>query len=390
MSVGAFWRYFKHAARQFSADNCPQLAAAISYYVLFSIVPLTFVLVSIFGIVIRDARLRSEVVQRVVDSIGIEKGNVSLALDEGKRDNLPPEEAARINAAIATMSNDQRQEIADELNVEGRAQVAGVTVSENDLLVSYDNVVSDALSGVARAGASITALSLLFGAWSASAMFGAVRKALNIIWKGPVRQAYLQQKLIDLAMVTAFGLLAIASVGGTAVIRALREASDNALGPLSSGTGLFWGIVPYVLPGLVSFVVFASLYRLVPSVPVRLRDVWFGALAALLFELLKNGFAIYVANFNSYNVLYGSLGDPAVPDRRLHGLLHSAFWRRACGCPAGLRAGVFAPDSNRPKVRLIDEIRREGVNALRALVWMPKRHQSEGEATRANPNQPRP
>ncbi len=393
MRVGAFWRYVKHSARQFSADNCPQLAAAISYYVLFSIVPLTFVLVSVFGLVIRDDHLRSEVVQRVVDSIGIEKGQVSLALDESKaRDKLTPAQAADARSALDAMSDAQRQQVADDLSGLGRAQVGGQTLVEEDVLVSYDNIVSDALNDVSRASASLTVFSLLFGAWSASAMFGAVRKALNIIWKVPHQRAYLQQKLVDLAMVSAFGVLVLASVAGTAAIRALRDASDNALGPLSSGTGPFWSIVPYVLPALLSFLVFASLYRLVPSVPVRFRDVWLGALvASLLFEALKNGFAIYVANFNSYNVLYGSLGGILL---FLTGVYMASFILLLGGelaaAQPGLRAGAFAPDPNRPKVGLLAEVRREALNAIRALVWMPGRHDADSDPGGTTPGHPRP
>ena len=45
-----------------------------------------------------------------------------------------------------------------------------------------------------------------------------------------------------------------------------------------------------------------------PASHPRLRDVLPGALlATLLFEVLKNSFAIYVANFNNFDVVYGSL-----------------------------------------------------------------------------------
>jgi membrane protein len=145
--------------------------------------------------------------------------------------------------------------------------------------------------------------------WAASAMFGAVRKSLNIAWDTDVHRPVVQQKLIDLGMVLGLGVLLTASVAGTAALRTLRSLSDENLGPLSEGTGFFWSVVPFLLPALFTFVVFMLVYRYVPNAPASFRNVWPGALlAAVLFELLKNGFAIYIANFGNYDVAYGALG----------------------------------------------------------------------------------
>ena len=51
------------------------------------------------------------------------------------------------------------------------------------------------------------------------------------------------------------------------------------------------------------------LYCIVPAARVRPRDVWPGALAAaVLFDVAKIGFSIYLEHFSSYDLVYGSLG----------------------------------------------------------------------------------
>ncbi|TAK57797.1 MAG: YihY/virulence factor BrkB family protein, partial [Dehalococcoidia bacterium] len=69
-----------------------------------------------------------------------------------------------------------------------------------------------------------------------------------------------------------------------------------------------WEIPSVLLPAVLTFVTFALLYRIVPAARPRWRDALPGAfVATLLFEALKNGFAFYVANFNNFDVVYGSL-----------------------------------------------------------------------------------
>jgi membrane protein len=238
----------RQTIRKYSDDNCSLLAAAISYYVLFSVVPLTIFLASIFGFVMRDANTRQEVVDRIVQATPLQQ-------QEGT------------------------------------------------------NLVSDTVKGVSRVSLPLTVVGLVGLAWSGSAMFAAIRRGLNIAFEAKKGRPVAQQKLVDLAMLSGFALVLLISVAGTGFLHTLRAGSLHVLGPLSSGTSLFWEVVPFLAPAVFSFLLFLLLYRYVPRVGLGFRDVWPGALlAALLFEAMKNGFAIYIDNFGRYDLAYGALG----------------------------------------------------------------------------------
>jgi membrane protein len=64
-------RVIPEAVDRFFADQCPQQAAGIAYRVLFSIAPLAIVLVSIFGLVLRDDSVRGDVVSTIVDALPV-------------------------------------------------------------------------------------------------------------------------------------------------------------------------------------------------------------------------------------------------------------------------------------------------------------------------------
>jgi len=238
----------KHTVQKYSDDNCSLLAAAISYYVLFSVVPLTILLASIFGFVMRNESTRQQVVDRIVQATPLE-------------------------------------------------QQRGT------------NLVSDTIKGVSQVSVPLTVVGLAGLAWSGSAMFAAIRRGLNIAFNVEKGRPVAQQKLIDLGMLLGLALVLVISVAGTGFLHTLRARSLNLLGPLSGGSSLFWEVVPFLAPAVFSFLLFLLLYRYVPRVGLGFHDVWPGALlAAVLFEALKNGFAIYIDNFGNYDLAYGTLG----------------------------------------------------------------------------------
>jgi len=236
------------ALQAFSEDRCSHMAAAISYYALLSLFPLLILLVSVLGIFLRSSSLQNDLVGHVLDIL-------PLTQDKG---------ANEVRQAVRT--------------------VAGVSLP-------------------------LTILGLVGSAWSASAMFGVIRSSLSAVWGSTSRRSLLRQKLLDLAMMAGVGAFFVLSIGATALLRATQEVSSDLLGPISSSSFFFWRTISFAAPALLSLGAFAAIYRFVPHAPVKMSGVWAGAAtAAVLFELAKNGFSFYLANFGRYDLVYGSLG----------------------------------------------------------------------------------
>ncbi len=304
------WLLVRRTAQEYGADNCSHMAAAISYYVLFSIIPLAIFLISIFGFVVRDEALQEDVAEDIVEFLNVESGVPVLEPNQDAvEERYGPQGFEEIEQALNNLTDERKQELAAALNEGASVTVAGRTLGTDELSVRPDNVVIDTIRGVSEVSGALTIVGLVGMAWSASAMFGAIRKSLNIAWDTDVHRPVVQQKMIDVGMVLGLGLLLGASVAGTAALRTLQTLSDENLGPLSEGTGFFWSVLPFFLPAVFSFTVFLLMYRYVPNVTTSVRDVWPGALlATVLFEALKNAFAIYIANFSNYAGAYGALG----------------------------------------------------------------------------------
>ena len=67
----------RRSVQEFFDDNCTQMAAAISYYVLFSLFPLLIFLVGILGLVLQNSEAQQDLIDAVLDFI-------PLSEDEGR------------------------------------------------------------------------------------------------------------------------------------------------------------------------------------------------------------------------------------------------------------------------------------------------------------------
>jgi membrane protein len=238
----------RHSFREFLEDHGPQFAAAISYYVLFSIFPLAILLVAIAGLLLQEESAR----QAVVDAI---LANVPL-FDNG---------ASRLE---------------------------------------------DTLASVAENPGALGVLGLAGLVWSASGMMGAIRIALSLAWDAKPRP-FIRGKLLDLLVLLGAALLVLTSLALTAVGRLTDELSRDLGGILLLGwaSTLAAVVVAVLAPLLLSLMTFAFAYRVLPSATTTLGDIWPGALVgALAFESAKHLFALYLENFSRYDVVYGSLG----------------------------------------------------------------------------------
>ncbi len=240
------WIIAKQTWLGYTQENGTQLAAAISYYVLFSILPMAILAVSVFGIIFTSDDARRSVVNYILDAVPLSQTDGRMA-------------------------------------------------------------VQDAVDNVKRVSGPIAAFGLIGTLWTASAVFASIRKALNTIWGVDEHRPFAQAKLIDIMQVGVLGVILLSSIVLTGVLRAIRTLSADHVGPLA-GSNPLWEVPPILLPAVLSFVTFLMLYRIVPAAHPRWRDVIPGAvLATLLFEALKNSFAFYVSNFNNFDVIYGSL-----------------------------------------------------------------------------------
>ena len=64
-------RFIREVVNEFLNDNCLHLAASISYYLLFSIPPLTLAFISVLGFVMRSPELEARVIEGISDFIPV-------------------------------------------------------------------------------------------------------------------------------------------------------------------------------------------------------------------------------------------------------------------------------------------------------------------------------
>jgi membrane protein len=241
------WKFaFRNTVREFSDDQCTDLAAALTYYAVLSLFPALLAAVSLLGVFGQG--------QKTTDALlGI------------VRDVAP---ASAVQA------------------LEGPIQ--SITTSK-------------------AAGFGL-AIGIIVALWSASSYVRAFSRAMNRIYEiGEGRPAW---KLTPIQMaVTVFAVLLIGVVAiGLVVTGPLARAIGDAIG-LGSAAQTTWSIAKWPVLTLLVVIIIAVLYHTTPNVKQpKFRWTSTGALVALVtWAIASLAFGLYVAGFSNYEKTYGAL-----------------------------------------------------------------------------------
>jgi len=175
------------------------------------------------------------------------------------------------------------------------------------------NVLPEQISGAvaayvgqfAAAAARLTALGVVVLAITAVMMMLTIDSGLSQIFRISRQRPLAQQVLIYWAVLTLAPLLMSASISLTSM---LVSASFG----LTKGMPLLHFMVLRVIPFLLTTVAYTLIYLLVPNRKVHFRHALVGGIVAgILFEAMQRVFALYIENFATYRLVYGTFS--AVP-----------------------------------------------------------------------------
>jgi membrane protein len=249
---GSLWPTLKRTVSEFQEDNLTDWAAALTYYGLLSLFPTLIAFVAIIGL-FADPASATRTITDIVTEIGPSSGAETFA--------GPIESITANNAA------------------------AGVL----------------ALVGLAAA------------LWSASSYVGAFMRASNKIYETPEGRPFWKLRPLQILVTLIVLLLAVAVVLALILTGPVARAVAGPLG-IGDAAVTAWQYAKWPVLVIAVLTMIAILYYAAPNVKhPGFRWITPGSVLALvLWALASVGFAVYVANFGSYDKTYGSLGGVVV------------------------------------------------------------------------------
>lgn len=163
-------------------------------------------------------------------------------------------------------------------------------------------VIQEHLNSFTANAAGLSGISFAFLVLVAFLMMRDIDRSLNTIWESRNRRSVVSNFLIYWALLTLGPILLAISfaISSYLVSLPLWQEAEQALGLRRRLIG--------VTPVIFSAVAFMLMYLIIPNRAVRIRDAFIGAVfAAILFEIAKRGFALYVTTFPTYVAIYGAV-----------------------------------------------------------------------------------
>jgi len=193
-----------------------------------------------------------------------------------------------------------------------------------DNIPGATNILKQNITSIIELRGAMGALSIVIFFWGASAMFGAISLAINRAWDiQQFRRSFFIRKASELGMVSGIGILFLLSLGSSAIISIIFRALGLPVADL-----IIVDLGSRLVAFLLILTVFLLLYKFIPNTRTYWRDIWPGALlAAILFEIARTLFILYINHLANYQLIYGSIASIIV---LLVWIYYSAFIMILC------------------------------------------------------------
>jgi membrane protein len=244
------WGILKYTFLEFSKDECPRKAAALSYYTIFSLPPLLVIIIITAGLVLSPDEIAGWIQGQVGSLIGTEAAS-----------------------QIQTMVERARAQVEGGFSIGLVLGIAG----------------------------------LLFGA---TGTFAELQLSLNQVWEvqpDPEKdgiKTFIVKRIFSLGMILVIAFLLLVFLVISSMIAVVSKQFGGWL-PGGVSTAVLW-LVNVGVSLLVITFLFAAIFKVLPDAKAAWRDVWVGAFAtAVLFVLGKFLIGLYIGRSNPGEV-YGA------------------------------------------------------------------------------------
>lgn len=162
-------------------------------------------------------------------------------------------------------------------------------------------IVESYLQGFVTKASALTLPGLVGLLITALLAMSTIERTFNAIWKVRNQRRPIDTFTVYWAVLTLGPILIGISLAVTSYVASLAFFSGAA------------GVFLKSLPFLASALAFTLLYAVVPQQKIPPRHALAGGLVgAVLFELAKKGFALFVTSFHTYETIYGALATLAI------------------------------------------------------------------------------
>lgn len=234
--IGRQWQIVLAAANAWMDDYAPSMGAALSYYTLFSLAPLLVLVIAIAGLVFGHDAAQGAIIAQLQGIMG--EGGATAVQDLLKAAREPS-----------------------------------------------TGIVASIVGGFL----------LLLGA---TAIFAELQTDLDRIWRVPAKEkpsglwGWLRSRVLSFGLVLGLAFMLMISL----VVSAALAATSSWLGGGGAAESVLANVLNFIASFALFTVMFAMIYKIMPTAKISWHDVWMGAaVTALLFNVGKSLIGLYLA-----------------------------------------------------------------------------------------------